>query len=164
MHRFIVASAITAIALLAPDRATASNKETAQQIAKTLKQSGRLLDFSFGREIQGRHGLADGRVSQRGTKGIGGQNGWRVFRGLEGRQPIGNLSKPLCERRTASQLVGSVRECQVAAATGRYGPSPRACNGVDAHDAADGRSAVPSHSRRTLDRDANRPDGADAAE
>jgi hypothetical protein len=47
MHRFIVASAITAIALLSPAWAMASNRETAQHIANVLRKSGRLHNYEF---------------------------------------------------------------------------------------------------------------------
>lgn len=63
MHRFIVAWAISAIALLSPNLATASDKETAQHIADSLKQSGRLVGFSFGVKYHDGTAWLKGRVS-----------------------------------------------------------------------------------------------------
>jgi len=63
MHRFIVASAITAIALLSPAGATASNKETAQHIAKVLNSSGRLHNYDFGVKYKDGTAWLIGRVS-----------------------------------------------------------------------------------------------------
>lgn len=63
MHRFIAAWAITAIALLSPNLATASDQETAKQIASSLKQSGRLVGFSIGVKYHEGTAWLKGRVS-----------------------------------------------------------------------------------------------------
>jgi hypothetical protein len=63
MHRFIVAWAITAIALLSPNLAKASDQETAKQIASSLKQSGRLVGFSIGVKYHEGTAWLKGRVS-----------------------------------------------------------------------------------------------------
>jgi len=70
MHRFIVAWAISAIALLSPNLATASDKETAQHIADTLKQSGRLVGFSFGVKYHDGTAWLKGRVSSEEQKAM----------------------------------------------------------------------------------------------
>lgn len=70
MHRFIVAWAISAIALLSPNLATASDKETAQHIADSLKQSGRLVGFSFGVKYHDGTAWLKGRVSSEEQKAL----------------------------------------------------------------------------------------------
>ncbi len=73
MHRLFVASAITAIALLAPGGATASNKETAQQIANTLKQSGRLHNFDLGVKFKDGTASLIGRVASEEQRTLASQ-------------------------------------------------------------------------------------------
>lgn len=70
MHRFIVAWAISAIALLSPNWAAASDKETAQHIADSLKQSGRLVGFSFGVKYHEGTAWLKGRVSSEEQKAL----------------------------------------------------------------------------------------------
>ncbi|HUY89743.1 MAG TPA: BON domain-containing protein [Pirellulales bacterium] len=70
MHRFIVAWAISAIALLSPNWASASDKETAQHIADSLKQSGRLVGFSFGVKYHDGTAWLKGRVSSEEQKAL----------------------------------------------------------------------------------------------
>ena len=70
MHRFIVAGAISAIALLSPSLATASDKETAQHIADSLKKSGRLVGFSFGVKYHDGTAWLKGRVSSEEQKAL----------------------------------------------------------------------------------------------
>lgn len=70
MHRFIVAWAISAIALLTPNWAKASDKETAQHIADSLKQSGRLVGFSFGVKYHDGTAWLKGHVSSEEQKAL----------------------------------------------------------------------------------------------
>ncbi|HEV7222865.1 MAG TPA: BON domain-containing protein [Pirellulales bacterium] len=70
MHRFIVAWAITAIALLSPNLAGASDQETAKQIASSLKQSGRLVGFSIGVKFHEGTAWLKGRVSSEEQKAL----------------------------------------------------------------------------------------------
>jgi hypothetical protein len=62
MRRFILGVAIS-IACLSPGLASASDQETAQRIADTLRQSGRLADYSIGVKYQGGTAWLLGRVS-----------------------------------------------------------------------------------------------------
>jgi BON domain-containing protein len=70
MHRFIVAWAITAIALLSPNLTRASDQETAKQIASSLKQSGRLVGFSIGVKFHEGTAWLKGRVSSEQQKAL----------------------------------------------------------------------------------------------
>lgn len=70
MHRFIVAWAITAIALLSPTYSLASDKQTGQQIADALKQSGRLVGFRIGVKYQDGTAWLKGRVSSEEQKSL----------------------------------------------------------------------------------------------
>lgn len=70
MHRFNVAWAITAIALLSPTILLASDKQTGQQIADALKQSGRLVGFRIGVKYQTGTAWLKGHVSSEEQKAL----------------------------------------------------------------------------------------------
>jgi hypothetical protein len=95
MRRFIVASAITAIALLTPAWAMASNKETAQHIADVLRKSGRLHNYEF--DVKYKDGTAwlIGRVADQEQRAIAA----KLARQLpEVSQVINQLVAPAAEK------------------------------------------------------------------
>jgi hypothetical protein len=65
-----VASAMTAIALLSPAWARASDKETASHIANVLVNSGRLHDYDFGVKYKNGSATLIGRVSSEEQKAL----------------------------------------------------------------------------------------------
>lgn len=70
MHRFNVAWAITAIALLSPTFVLASEKQTGQQIADALKESKRLVGFRIGVKYQDGTAWLKGHVSSEEQKAL----------------------------------------------------------------------------------------------
>src|SRR3569623_93621 len=70
MHRFNMAWTMTAIVLLSPTLMLASDKQTGQQIADALKQSGRLVGFRIGVKYQEGTAWLKGRVSSEEQKAL----------------------------------------------------------------------------------------------